>query len=74
MGQESSAITRIHQISQSLTLVRQLPGEKIYINRNTDEEYLLITRLAQGSDDFESVLARRKELRCCYVPELVGKG
>lgn len=64
--------SRIQHVAQSLTLVRQLPGERLYLDRNTDQEYLLITRLAQPQDDLESLLQRRKGLRCSFLPELVG--
>lgn len=72
MGQQSTGMGRIHQLSESLTLVRTQPGEKIYLNRQTEEEYLLITRLAQPQDDFENTLAKRRELKCCYLPQLIG--
>lgn len=72
MGHHHSAAARIQRISQALTLVRQLPGERAYLDRATDQEYLLITRLAQPQDDIEPVLQRRQALRCSFVPELVG--
>jgi hypothetical protein len=50
MGQESSAVARIHELARSLVLVRTQPGEKTFLNRATSQEYLLLTRLAQGQD------------------------
>lgn len=64
--------TRIQHIAQSLTLVRQLPGERLYLDRSTDQEYLLITRLAQPQDQVETLLKRRKALKSSFLPELVG--
>ena len=63
---------RIHHVAHSLTLVRQSPGERLFIDRKTDQEYLLLTRLAQPHDHLDALLQRRKELRSSFLPELVG--
>lgn len=74
MGQESSGITRIQELSKSLALVHQAPGERTYVSRATDEEYLIIKRLISSEEkELEAALARRKKLHCRYVPELIGQ-
>ena len=70
MGQQSSGVARIHQLSQSLVLVRSQPGEKTLLNRATNEEYLLLTRLAQGQDALEAALPLRAALTGAFVPAL----
>jgi hypothetical protein len=46
MGHQTSAIARIHEISAKFTLVKQSPDEKYYLDRSTQDELVLITRLA----------------------------
>lgn len=71
MGSQPSQ-SRLHRLAHSLTLVRQLPGQRLFLDRKTHQEYLLLTRLAQPHDPLEALLQRRKELRSSFLPELVG--
>jgi hypothetical protein len=74
MGQQPSGVVRIHELSRSLVLVRTQPGEKTLLNRTTGEEYLLLTRLAQGQDVLEATLPHRAALTGQFVPQLVDFG
>lgn len=74
MGQQSSGVARIQELSRSLTLVRAQPGEKTFINRPTGEEYLLLSRLAQGQDELEASLPQRAALTGLFVPQLLEYG
>lgn len=67
-------MTRIHELSKSLTLVRAQPGEKILIDRPSGHEYMLISRLAQGDDHLESALPQRASLSRPFLPQLVAYG
>jgi hypothetical protein len=74
MGQQSSGVARIHELSRPLALVRAQPGEKTFLNRASGEEYLLLTRLAQGQDALEASLPQRAALAGSFVPQLVDFG
>jgi hypothetical protein len=46
MGQQTSAISRIHEMAAKFSMIRQSADEKFYLNRLTQEELVLVTRLA----------------------------
>lgn len=44
------------------------------MNRTTGEEYLLLTRLAQGQDQLEASLPQRAALTASFIPQLLEYG
>ena len=73
MGQTTGAAL-ISSHTQPLTLVSQEAGERVYLNRKTGQEYIVVSRLTSTHEvSFGEWLGRRKKLEGEFVPRLLGR-